>query len=115
MSLINHFICIKLSKKFYRFICYTDYEQAQIEELFTPFGIVSECFVPTDKWTGKSRGFAFVTMADKASGEAAVQALDQSQVGDRTIKVNEQLTKDQLQQRPPKKSGRKGKYAIKFP
>lgn len=76
-----------------------DYGQDEIEALFTPHGEVQDCFVPTDKFTGKPRGFAFVTMASKVAGEAAIDALHQTDVGGRTIRVNEQLSKEDLEKR----------------
>ena len=45
--------------------------------------------VITDKYTGKSKGFAFVEMSSKEEGQAAISGLDDSQLGDRTLKVNE--------------------------
>lgn len=47
-------------------------------------------------------------MTDREAGEKAVEALNDTEVGGRTIKVNEQLSKEQLQDRQQKKGGRKG-------
>lgn len=84
-----------------------EFEQEQIIELFSPYGEIKESFVPTDKFSGKPRGFAFITMTDREAGEKAVEALNDTEVGGRTIKVNEQLSKEQLQDRQQKKGGRK--------
>ena len=43
----------------------------------------------TDRDTGRSRGFGFVEMASNEDGEKAIAALNGSQVGGRTINVNE--------------------------
>jgi RNA recognition motif-containing protein len=43
----------------------------------------------TDRDTGRSRGFGFVEMASNEDGEKAITALNGSQVGGRTINVNE--------------------------
>jgi len=83
-----------------------DFEQDQIEALFAPFGTIKESFVPTDKWSGKPRGFAFITMAGRTVGEAAVEGLHNTQVGGRTIKVNEQLSKEELASRPKRENKR---------
>lgn len=74
-----------------------DYEQEQIEAMFTPFGTIIDAYVPTDKFTSKPRGFAFITMSDRETGEAAVEALNGSDVGGRLIRVNEQKSKEQLE------------------
>lgn len=50
---------------------------------------VDDVHVVTDRFTGQSRGFAFVTMASEDDAQAAVEALDGSQLDGRTIKVNE--------------------------
>ncbi len=43
----------------------------------------------TDRDTGRSRGFGFVEMASNEDGEKAITALNGSQVGGRTLNVNE--------------------------
>jgi RNA recognition motif-containing protein len=63
---------------------------------FEAFGPVTEVYIGTDRETGRSRGFGFVTMAEKSHGEAAIAALNGSQVDGRAIVVNE------AQPRPPK-------------
>ena len=42
-----------------------------------------------DRMTGKSRGFAFVTMNDKAAADAALAALNGKELGGRALTVNE--------------------------
>jgi RNA recognition motif-containing protein len=58
-----------------------------LKKLFTPFGEVTSVNVITDKVTGKSRGFAFVEMPDKAA-EAAIKELEGVQLDGRTISVS---------------------------
>ena len=55
---------------------------------FAEYGTVTRTQVVTDRETGRSRGFGFVEMAGEEA-EAAIQALDGSQMGGRTLKVNE--------------------------
>ena len=45
-----------------------------LQDLFEQYGQVGEVALMTDRMTGKSRGFAFVTMNDKAQAEAAMSA-----------------------------------------
>eukprot|EP00775_Hariotina_reticulata_P012547 gene12548-12680_t len=57
--------------------------------LFGQYGEVSDAFIPTDKESGRPRGFAFVTMSS-GSGDA-VNALNETEFMGRTIRVNEAL------------------------
>lgn len=63
-------------------------DDAQLEELFAPHGEVTSARVVTDKFTGKSRGFGFVEYATDAQAQAAIDAMDGSEVDGRTINVN---------------------------
>lgn len=63
-------------------------DDAQLEELFTPHGEVTSARVVTDKFTGKSRGFGFVEYATDAQAQAAIDAMDGSEIDGRTINVN---------------------------
>ena len=49
--------------------------QADLQDLFERFGTVVETHLISDRETGRSRGFGFVTMGTKAEGEAAIAAL----------------------------------------
>jgi cold-inducible RNA-binding protein len=60
-----------------------------LQDLFEKHGQVSEVALMMDRMTGKSRGFAFVTMNDKAQADAALAALNGQQVGGRALTVNE--------------------------
>ena len=50
---------------------------------------MTDVFLPMDRGTSRPRGFGFVTLADRASAEAAISKMDQSQLDGRTIRVNE--------------------------
>ncbi len=56
---------------------------------FQDFGTVSDVHLVTDRETGRSRGFAFVTMGSAAEGNAAIEATNGKQVGGRNLTVNE--------------------------
>src|SRR5712691_303477 len=60
-----------------------------LQDLFEQHGQVSEVTLMMDRMTGKSRGFAFITMNDKAQGEAAMAALNGKELAGRTLNVNE--------------------------
>jgi len=57
--------------------------------LFAEHGSVEDVHVPTDRDTGRPRGFAFVEMPDAGEAQAAISALDGTEVEGRTVKVNE--------------------------
>ena len=59
-----------------------------LREYFEEYGEVSSAKVIMDKFTNRSRGFAFVEMPDDAAAQKAIQELDGATVDGRTIKVN---------------------------
>ena len=63
--------------------------EEELEAIFLNYGTVSSCKIITDHETGRSRGFGFVEMSDKEEGQAAIDALNESDFMGRTIKVNE--------------------------
>ncbi len=56
---------------------------------FEEFGAVEEAAVVTDRYTGRSRGFGFVTMPNDEEAKAAIEALNEKELDGRTLKVNE--------------------------
>ena len=56
---------------------------------FTAHGEVTDAKVINDRDTGRSRGFGFVTFADPAAADAAMAAMDGSELDGRSIRVNE--------------------------
>ena len=67
---------------------YSTTEQ-QLSELFAPHGTVQSAKVITDRYTGQSRGFGFVEMATSEEAQKAIAALNGSNLGGRTLVVNE--------------------------
>ena len=64
----------------------SDTVEANVHTIFEQFGSVAEIKVINDQETGRSRGFAFVTMNDNAEGQAAIKALDGRQFGGRAAR-----------------------------
>ena len=62
--------------------------EAELKELFARHGAVESVKVITDRETGRSRGFAFVEMDANAAAEA-IRALDGTDLGGRSLRVNE--------------------------
>ncbi|HXY52348.1 MAG TPA: RNA-binding protein [Terriglobales bacterium] len=61
----------------------------ELRQLFSAYGQVDRVSIMTDRDTGRSRGFGFVEMANTEDGEKAIAALNGSQLGGRTLNVNE--------------------------
>ncbi|MEB3230472.1 MAG: RNA-binding protein [Leptolyngbyaceae bacterium] len=59
-----------------------------IKQVFTEYGTVKRVQVPTDRETGRPRGFAFVEMETDGEEDAAIEALDGAEWMNRQIKVN---------------------------
>jgi cold-inducible RNA-binding protein len=60
-----------------------------LQDLFEEHGTVNEVHLMMDRMTGKSRGFAFVTMSDDAQAKAAMSALNGKELNGRALTVNE--------------------------
>jgi RNA recognition motif-containing protein len=61
----------------------------ELRQLFEQYGQVDRVAIMTDRDTGRSRGFGFVEMTNTEDGEKAIAALNGTQVGGRTLNVNE--------------------------
>jgi RNA recognition motif-containing protein len=66
-----------------------------LQDLFEQHGKVAEVSLLMDRMTGKSRGFAFVTMNDTAEANAAMTALNGKEVNGRTLNVNEARAREE--------------------
>lgn len=60
-----------------------------LEGLFSPFGAVESAKVIMDRETGRSKGFGFVEMTQDDEAMKAIEELDSSDAGGRSIRVNE--------------------------
>ena len=63
-------------------------EQEDLKEVFAEYGTVKRVHIPTDRETGRVRGFGFVEMESDMDEDKAIQALDGASWMDRTLKVN---------------------------
>ena len=66
-----------------------DTDSNGLEQAFSAFGQVTEAKVITDRDTGRSRGFGFVTFADEGDAQTAIQQMDGTTLDNRSIRVNE--------------------------
>jgi RNA recognition motif-containing protein len=62
---------------------------ASLQEAFTSYGAVDRAKVIVDRVSGRSRGFGFVEMANGEEAQAAIEALNGSEMEGRTLVVNE--------------------------
>ena len=77
--------------------------ESDLRALFEPFGPLGRVHVPTDRETGRVRGFAFVEMTNDEDAKKAIAALDGKEVGGRNVKVNEARPKERSG--PPSRGG----------
>lgn len=66
-----------------------DTTEEALQGLFTQHGTVEEVHVVTDRQTGRPRGFAFVTMPNSEEAQAAIAALNGTDLDGRSLNVNE--------------------------
>ena len=78
-----------------------------LQDLFEQHGKVAEVALMMDRMTGKSRGFAFVTMNETAEATAAMTALNGKELSGRTLTVNEARAREER----PRPSGDRRPYA----
>jgi len=66
-----------------------DTSESTIHDLFSTHGEVERVNIVTDRDTGQPRGFCFVEMSEESDGRNAIDALNGTEVGGRTLTVNE--------------------------
>ena len=83
------------------------YEVTQdgLSEIFKEYGTVKRVQLPTDRETGKVRGFGFVEMESDAEEEKAIEALDGAEWMGRDLKVNKAKPREE---RTPFGGGNRG-------
>ncbi len=59
-----------------------------LREVFSQFGEITDCIVLTDKFSGRSKGFGFVTFATVEEAEAAKEGLNEQEYQGRALKVS---------------------------
>jgi RNA recognition motif-containing protein len=73
-----------------------------LRQAFASYGEITEAKVITDRDTGRSRGFGFVTFAQNEDAKSAISKMDGTSLDGKTIKVNE------AQEKSPRSGGRSG-------
>lgn len=63
--------------------------QSDLNEVFSEYGKVQRIHLPTDRETGRMRGFAFIELASEAEEQKAINELNQAEWMGRTLKVDQ--------------------------
>ena len=88
-----------MSKKIYVGNLSWDTNDQGLRQAFEQYGAVSDAVVITDRETGRSRGFGFVTFDDDDAAMEAIRSMDGTALDGRNIKVNE------AREREPRRGG----------
>src|SRR5512136_1016912 len=76
--------------------------QEDLTSVFAEYGTVKRVNLPTDRETGRPRGFGFVEMSSDAEEQAAIDALDGAEWMGRDLKVNKAKPREE---RSPSRGG----------
>ncbi len=76
-----------------------DSTSESVRAAFQQFGEVTDVHLVTDRQTGQSRGFGFVTMSSQTEANAAMQSMNGAQLDGRALRVNE------AEERPQRSGG----------
>jgi RNA recognition motif-containing protein len=68
--------------------------EGELRDMFSQVGEIADAAVVTDRYTGQSKGFAFVEMATDEGAQAAIQRFDGQDMGGRQLVVNEARPRD---------------------
>ena len=72
---------------------------SELEAIFSKFGEVVSAKIIMDRETGRSKGFGFVEMATDIAGNEAIEALNDSDVEGRKLRVNEARPREERPRR----------------
>jgi cold-inducible RNA-binding protein len=75
--------------------------EAELREHFSTIGPLSYLFIPTDRETGKQRGFAFVEFKDRAQADEAIRRFNNQSFKGRSLSVSEALARNESQRGAP--------------
>ncbi len=81
-------------------------DSEKLKGLFSPYGEIEEATVISDKFSGRSKGFGFVTFKDDKEAEKAIKAMNDKEADGRKLKVNEARP---MEERPPRRSSGGGR------
>src|SRR3972149_1342288 len=85
--------------------------KAKLEELFSSFGEIEEALVIANKYTGRSRGFGFVTFKKDSDADKAIANMEGKDVEGRNLVVKEARPLEEKERRAEEKAPEKRKTA----
>jgi RNA recognition motif-containing protein len=74
----------------------------ELRDAFAEFGEVSSVNIIMDKFSGQSKGFGFVEMANNSEADEAIKALNESPMKGRNLRVNQAKPRGDRPQRRPR-------------
>ena len=78
-------------------------DDSVLRELFSSYGDIEEVTVIKDKFSGRSKGFGFVTFKEDEDAKKAISEMDEKEVEGRKIKVNEAKPMDPDRPKRPRR------------
>lgn len=78
-------------------------DNEKLKELFSSYGNIEEAVIISDKFSGRSKGFGFVTFSSEEEGKKAIDSMNEKEVEGRKLKVNEARP---MEERPPRRENR---------
>jgi cold-inducible RNA-binding protein len=70
--------------------------EAELRDAFNPFGTITEVHIASDRFTGRPRGFAFVTFSTDEEGKVAMEKMNGADIAGSIVTVNEARAKDSV-------------------
>ncbi|GJM10825.1 MAG: hypothetical protein DHS20C11_31010 [Lysobacteraceae bacterium] len=98
------FVLFRVLKKMNLYVGNLPYSvgDQELRDAFSQFGEISRANVIMDRETGRSKGFGFVEMPNKAEAEEAISAMNDRDLDGRRVRVNEARPRDDSR-RPPRR------------
>nr|VFJ57002.1 MAG: RNA recognition motif. (a.k.a. RRM, RBD, or RNP domain) [Candidatus Kentron sp. FM]VFJ59496.1 MAG: RNA recognition motif. (a.k.a. RRM, RBD, or RNP domain) [Candidatus Kentron sp. FM]VFK15625.1 MAG: RNA recognition motif. (a.k.a. RRM, RBD, or RNP domain) [Candidatus Kentron sp. FM] len=70
--------------------------EEELREIFARYGEVEDASVISDRFSGRSKGFGFVVMPNESEAQAAIEALNETQLKGRSLRVNQAKPRPEL-------------------
>ena len=67
----------------------------KLKDVFSEFGSIAEATVISDRFSGRSKGFGFVTFSNEDEAKAAIEAMNDKEIEGRKLKVNEARAREE--------------------
>lgn len=72
----------------------------KLKEIFSPYGEIEEAMVIKNKFSGRSKGFGFVTFKNEEDAKKAIEGMNESEVEGRNLKVSEAKPMEEMPRKP---------------